>query len=216
VQSYHAMFPEQPTPCVMLEGCVIKTTPPQPSLCISCPLCNPIIEMAHFSYAQTTKANNVKFAHQSFCNPPIASLLKAINMGFLKGDHHLDKHLVQKDLFASPATSKGHMKRPCKRIWSTSTTKLTTTTQLGLLLPRPQKVEDHTMPGLNHPQPNNDVDHSTTRQPPHLIQEFDNYSIANVFCFDALVDKLSGVVYNNCTGNYPYMSLDSNICFFVM
>ncbi len=72
------------------------------------------------------------------------------------------------------------------------------------------------MPGLNHPQPNNDVDDCTTCPPPHLIQEFDDYSIANVFCFGAFADKLSEVVYNDCTGNFPYMLLDGYICFFVM
>ncbi len=46
---------------------------------------NPVVEFASFSYAQTNKTNNVKFAHQSLCNPPIASLIKAINAGFLKG-----------------------------------------------------------------------------------------------------------------------------------
>ena len=53
-------------------------------------------------------------------------------------------------------------------------------------------------------------------QRPHLIQELDEYSITNVFCFGAFAEKVSGVVYNNCTGDFPYMSLDGNICFFVM
>jgi hypothetical protein len=32
----------------------------------------------NFSYHQTTKENNVKFMHQSLCNPPKSSLLAAI------------------------------------------------------------------------------------------------------------------------------------------
>jgi hypothetical protein len=71
------------------------------------------------------------------------------------------------------------------------------------------------MPGFNHLQPNDDVDDSTTHPPPHLIQEFNDYSIANIFCFGAFANKLLGVVYNACTGDFPYMSLDGNI-FFVM
>jgi hypothetical protein len=122
----------------------------------------------------------------------------------------------QKYLFASPATSIGHIKQPRKRIQSTRTTKPMTATQVYPFLLRPQRVEDHTMPSLKHPQHNNKVDNRTIGPPPHLIQEFDNNSIANVFCFGAFVDKLSGVVYNNCIGNFPYMSLDGNICFFVM
>jgi hypothetical protein len=37
-----------------------------------------------------------------------------------------------------------------------------------------------------------------------------------MFCSVAFTDRISGVVYNNCTGEFPYMSLDGNICFFVM
>jgi len=44
----------------------------------------------------------------------------------------------------------------------------------------------------------------------------DNESIANVFCFGAFADKVSGVVYNDLTGNFPFMSIDGSVCFFVM
>jgi hypothetical protein len=40
--------------------------------------------------------------------------------------------------------------------------------------------------------------------------------IANVFCFGAFADKISGVMYNNLTGNFPFMSIDGSVCFFVM
>jgi hypothetical protein len=69
------------------------------------------------------------------------------------------------------------------------------------------------MPGLNHPQHNNKVDNCIIGPPPHLIQELDNNSIANVFCFRAFMDKLSGVIYNDYTGDFPYISLDSNKLF---
>ncbi len=72
------------------------------------------------------------------------------------------------------------------------------------------------MPGLNHPQHNDKVDNCTIGLPPYLIQELDEYTIPNVFCFGGFTDKLSEVVYNNCTGDFPFMSLDGNICFFVM
>jgi hypothetical protein len=62
-------------------------------------------------------------------------------------------------------------------------------------------------------QHNNKVDDRIIAPPPHLIQELDDNSIANVFCFGAFPDKLLGVVYNNCNGNFPYMLLDGNICF---
>ena len=44
----------------------------------------------------------------------------------------------------------------------------------------------------------------------------DDESIANVFCFGAFADKVSGVVYNDLTGNFPFMSIDGSVCFFVL
>ena len=44
----------------------------------------------------------------------------------------------------------------------------------------------------------------------------DNEWIANVFCVGAFADKISGVVYNDLTGNFHFMSIDSSVCFFVL
>jgi hypothetical protein len=44
----------------------------------------------------------------------------------------------------------------------------------------------------------------------------DNRSIANVFCFGAFADKISGVIYNDLTGNFPFMSINGSVYFFVM
>ncbi len=44
----------------------------------------------------------------------------------------------------------------------------------------------------------------------------DDESIANVFCFGAFADKISGVVYNDLTRNFPFMSIDGSVCFFVI
>jgi hypothetical protein len=162
----HAAVPEQPSPCMMLDGHTIKITPPQPGPCKRHAHYNPVIENASFSYAQTNKTKNVKFAHQSLCNPLIASLIKAINAGFLKGAPQLDAHSVKKYLFASPATSKEHIKQPRKEIQSRCTTKPTAITQMYPLLPRPLGVDGHTMPNLNNPQHNNKVDNCTSSPPP--------------------------------------------------
>ena len=52
---------------------------------------------------------------------------------------------------------------------------------------------------------------------PHLIRdEEDDASISNVFCFGAFADKQSGVMYNNLTKNFPFMSLDGSVCFLVI
>jgi hypothetical protein len=49
-----------------------------------------------------------------------------------------------------------------------------------------------------------------------LITDVDDESISNIFCFGAFVGKNTGVVYNDCTGEFSFMSLNSNVCFFVM
>jgi hypothetical protein len=63
--------------------------------------------------------NGVRFAHQSLCNPKISTLLKAVRKVFLKGCPNLSEKLILKYLNPSPATSKGHMKRPRHGIRST-------------------------------------------------------------------------------------------------
>jgi hypothetical protein len=105
-----------------------KTTPVEVTISPNSAPWNPIIETASFSYTQTSKTNNIKFAHQSSYNPPITSLIKAINAGFLKSALYFDMHSVQKYCFASPATSKRQMKQLRKGIQSTCTTKPTAAT----------------------------------------------------------------------------------------
>jgi hypothetical protein len=43
------------------------------------------VTLATFTHSVQTRANAVKFAHQSLCNPKISTLLKAVRQGFLKG-----------------------------------------------------------------------------------------------------------------------------------
>jgi hypothetical protein len=59
------------------------------------------------------------------------------------------------------------------------------------------------------------VMHNYTR--PNLIGDEENdASITNVFCFGAFADKQSGVMYNDLTGNFPFISLDGSMCFLIM
>jgi hypothetical protein len=44
----------------------------------------------------------------------------------------------------------------------------------------------------------------------------DDETIANVFCLGAFTDKVSGVVYNDLTGTFPFMSIDGSVFFFVL
>ena len=57
--------------------------------------------------------------HQTFFNPPIPTLIDAIQNGQLEGIPCMKADLVQKYLAPSPATPKGKMKRPRADIRST-------------------------------------------------------------------------------------------------
>ena len=156
------------------------------------------------------------------CNPKISTLLKALRRGFLKGCPNLSEELVTKYLNPSPATAKGHMKRPKKGIRST---RKTATTKGGLVsVPVPQgapvlvPVPQVTPPLLTHyieePRPYPGPAYEARMDGVNIIP--DNESIANVFYFGAFADKISGVVYNDLTGNFPFMSIDGSVCFFVL
>ncbi len=101
----------------------MQTTPSQIDLPGPCPgigralhLPHEIHEGAAFLHSIQTRADNVKFVHQSLCNPKISTLLKATKRGFLKGCPYISVKLINKYLNPSPATAKGHMKRPCHGI----------------------------------------------------------------------------------------------------
>ncbi len=168
----------------------------------------PLHHTAIFLYHQTTKENNVKFMHQSLCNFPKSSLLAAICQGFLRGAPHLSKKAVYKYLPPSPATSKGHMKQPRKGIPSTT--------------PKPPRISipipilDAIMPGLIEPPEYNKDKASDVDPLYNIIDNIDDHLTANVFCFGAFANKIFTVVYDDCTGKFPFVSLDGNICFFVM
>ncbi len=168
------------------------------------PPSKPMPALALFSYHRTTKASAGQFMHQSPCNPPITSLLNAINAGFLRGAPHLNAKSVQKYLTPSPATLKGHMKRPCKGL------RITTIKPTPPSLPRPPSNNHPFMLGLI---PDNSDEDNKDKPRPAFINDINDESIANVFCVGAFADKN---VYNDCTGIFPFMSLNGNVCFFVM
>ncbi len=51
---------------------------------------------------------------------------------------------------------------------------------------------------------------------PLVIVEDDESSVGNIFCFTAFADKRTGVVYNDLTGSFPYMSLEGNVCYLIV
>ncbi len=120
----------------------------------------------------------------------------------------MNEELVTKYLNPSPATAKGHMKRPKKGI------RTTTRKTPPIIQPIAQIVNPEVLPIFDEAPPYPGPAYNATNSPAMI--ENNNELIANVFCFGAFADKVMGVVYNDRTGNFPFMSLDGSVCFFVM
>jgi hypothetical protein len=175
----------------------------------------PNAAVAMFTHSVRTQANTVKFGHQAMCNPKISSLLKALRKGFLKGCPNLSEELVTKYLNPSPATAKGHMKRPRKGIRSTSNkAKTKGDTVQPVPVPIPQIAPPRLTQYIDEPRPYPGPAYNAQIDGVNIIP--DDESIANVFCFGAFADKISGVMYNDLTGNFPFMSINGSVCFFVL
>ncbi len=181
--------------------------------------------IAAFTHSVRTHVNAVRFAHQSLGNPTISTLLKAVQRGFLKRCPNMTEKLILKYLNPSPATAKGHMKRPRHGIRST--------TPRGMRIESPRRFEDSTIANNDETMPlpeaiadealvDNSVDAWDFPDFPHtapanlIADDESNPSIANVFAYGAFADKQSGVVYHDLTGSFPFMSLDGSVCFFVL
>jgi hypothetical protein len=106
------------------------------------------------------------------------------------------------------------MKRPKKGIRSTQKQAKTNSdlTIPSIHIPVPQAAP-HPLPLFNEPIPYNEPAFSAHKEVNYIP---DNKSIAIVFCFGAFADKVSGVVYNDLTGYFPFMSIDGSVCFFVL
>jgi hypothetical protein len=170
-------------------------------------------ELATFMHSVQTRANAVKFAHQLLYNPKILSLMKALRKGFLQGCPNLNKELIAKHLNPSPATAKGHMKQLKKGIRSTGKPAKKKSNLVNKLpTPVPQAAPP-VLPVFVEPPPYHGPAYGAWHEA-NIIP--DNESIANVFFLGTFVDKISGVIYNNLTGNFPFMSINGSVYFFVM
>jgi hypothetical protein len=179
--------------------------------------------VASFAHTVRTKANSIKLAHQSFCSPRHSTFLKAIRRGFLNGCPNLSAAGVTRYLNPSPASSKGHMKRPHQGIRSTRPRDLP---RLAIQRVPPNLIKENKSPAPVYADNEDasssngtsyDSDHSI---PPHpntnLIEDDVSSMDGNIFCFGAFADKHTGVVYSDLTGTFPYISLEGNLCFFVV
>jgi len=133
----------------------------------------------------------------------------------LKGCPNLSEELVTKYLNPSPAMAKGHMKRPRTGIRSTSKKAITKGGAVqSVPVPIPQVAPPVLPQYIEEPRPYPGPAYDMRINGVNIIP--DNESITNVFCFGAFADKTSGVVYNDLTGNFPFMSIDGSVCFFVL
>jgi hypothetical protein len=166
------------------------------------------MQIAFCMHTDQTKANSIRFVHQSLCSPRIYTLLKAIRRGFLKGCPNLSVAGVTRYLNPSPATAKGHMKWP----------------RMGIISTRQNKIHANVMP----PVPDNprdldsiSINHSSVSPIPlcpsnaNIIKTDNVSSDANIFCFAAFANKQTGILYNDLTGAFPFMSLEGNVCFLI-
>jgi hypothetical protein len=124
----------------------------------------------------------------------------------------MTEKLILKYLNASPATAKGHMKCPCHGIWS-SQPKPNTRTQVlpvatATMVPPVLPLVD-TIPVYPGPAYRAQIE-------PNLIAMNDDGLIANIFCFGAFADKNSGIVHQDLTGSFPFVSLNGSVCFVVL
>jgi hypothetical protein len=138
----------------------------------------------------------------------------------------MSEKLILKYLSPSPATAKGHMKRPRQGIRSTTPRPARHPTDiLPLIADAPIHATNTSEQQVHQNDPviddNNDdwdfpiIHHPSS--PANLIADDEsNASIANVFAYGAFADKHSGVVYHDLTGSFPFMSLDGSVCFFVL
>jgi hypothetical protein len=179
-----------------------------------------------FTHSTITRANAVKFAHQSFCNPKISTLLKAARRGFLKGCPGISKKLILKYLNPSPVMAKGHMKRPrhgikITRPWPPQNMPTVPQPIPQMVVPIPllgHEMRAYPGPAYEARQDPNRIAMDDVAQPrPNLIMmDEDDVTIANIFCFGAFADKTSGIVYHDLTRSFPFISLDGSVCFFVL
>jgi hypothetical protein len=184
---------------------------PRPGPCIGRA---PHQSIAGFTHSVKTRVNAVKFAHQSLCNPKISTLLKAVRKGFLDGCPNVNVKLILKYLNPSPATAKGHMKRPRNGIKSTTpriqTMRPQSTVPMRPVLSRSESSEQTSV--IFSEQSSSEYN----PQRPTLIVDDSEGSIANVFVFGAFADKNNGIVYHDLTGSFSFMSLDGSVCFFIL
>ena len=116
----------------------------------------------------------------------------------------MDKHTVHKYLMASPATSK--LRSTTKRTPKPNTNTTPQCSNPEVVHVAEDGGHENEQGDMEQGSKQEDDDTSNEDEPrqgyyPNIIPEIEDESISNVFCFGAFADKMTGVVYNDCTGN---------------
>jgi hypothetical protein len=134
-------------------------------------------------------------------------LSKAIYQGYLKGCPNLTAAGIAKYLNPSPVTAKGHMKHPQMGIRSTQRN----------IVPVPIASLTHILTNFEAQSTNSLIPfQSLHTSNANMIEDEDTSSDTNMFCFAAFADKRDGILYNNLTRMFPFMSLEGNVCFLIV
>ncbi|KAL7500917.1 hypothetical protein ACHAWT_008970 [Skeletonema menzelii] len=186
-----------------------------------------------------TKQQAMKYIHQCLFSPPIPTLLRAIENDQLKSFPHIQRTKdVRRHLAASPATAKGHMKKPRAGLRSTRPkppkqshyNMASPSIGIGPAPPKftPTGMSRRRLQGLINHQLN--IDNQTTQQPTLIppdpedvaeqeeqatLKEDEKLKSINVFCYAALADKIEGTIYTDITGALPHRSLEGNLYYLI-
>jgi hypothetical protein len=174
--------------------------------------------IACFTHTVQTKANSIRFTHQSLCSPYISTLLKAIRCSYLKGCPNMTAQGVTKYLNPSPATTKGHLKRPHQGIRSTRPKPTSPAPLLQMELPVLPLFQEpwHYPSPKNGTMQGNASSNSLPHRTANIIDDDNSPRKANLFCFAAFAHKHTGMLYNDLTGLFPFQSLEGNVCFLMV
>ena len=135
---------------------------------------SPIHHAANGLYTMPYKQNQLKYMHQAFFSLPIQQIIAAAINNQLEGIPFLSKpDLSRKYLPPSPATPKGRMKRP----------------RTGLCSTRKKVARKREV--------------AATRRTKKESEPNETNEANNIFCFAALADKQTGIMYTDQPGALP-------------
>ncbi len=161
---------------------------------------HPGVNLATFTHSVQTRANAINFPTSICATPRFQCSWKLSARGSSKGI----PNFLLRYLNPSLAMAKDYMKQPCHSIQSTRHHTAPVAQPLPPVLPHFDNIPVYPGPAYG------------TQPWPNVIADDAGKSIANIFCFGAFADRNSGIVYQDLTGLFPFMSFNGSVCFFVL